>query len=201
MPLQNPKTPITLGKTRHINAGGLDSKTFEEHFRKNFKGLCFFALQYLKDHDLAKEIVQESFVSLWEKRDTIDPAGSLKSYLSTTVKNRCINYLRDHKKFDRSLIEFEGLDPYNNYMEQDHLVAEELKTKIEEATNELPEKCREVFLKNRHEHMKYQEIADELNISIKTVEAQMSKALKHMREKLAEYITVLLIMMDFFKNP
>ncbi len=86
-------------------------------------------------------------------------------------------------------------------MEQDHLVAEELKTKIEEATNELPEKCREIFLKNRHEHMKYQEIADELNISIKTVEAQMSKALKHMREKLAEYITVLLIMMEFFKNP
>lgn len=158
-------------------------------------------MQYLKDHDLAKEIVQESFVNLWEKRDTIDPSGSLKSYLSTTVKNRCINYLRDHKKFDRSLIEFEGLNPYNNYMEQDHLIAEELKTKIEEATNELPEKCREIFLKNRYEHMKYQEIADELKISIKTVEAQMSKALKHMREKLAEYITVLLMMMEFFKNP
>ena len=131
------------------------------------------------------------------KEPEVDKATSV-SFIATLVTLVVSARL---KKFDRSLIEFEGLDPHNNYMEQDHLVAEELKTKIEEATNELPEKCREIFLKNRHEHMKYQEIADELNISIKTVEAQMSKALKHMREKLAEYITVLLMMMEFFKNP
>lgn len=98
------------------------------------------------------------------------------------------------------MIEFEGLDPNQDYKEQDHLVEDELKTKIEAATASLPEKCREVFLLNRNEHLKYQEIADKLGISIKTVEAQMSKALKIMRKKLADYITVVLIMLEIFKN-
>jgi RNA polymerase sigma-70 factor (ECF subfamily) len=117
------------------------------------------------------------------------------------VRNRCINHLRDHKKFDRQMIEFEGLDAKQDFREQDHLVEEELKTKIDAATASLPEKCRAVFLLNRHEHLKYQEIADRLNISVKTVEAQMSKALKLMREKLADYIAIVFIMLEIFKNP
>jgi RNA polymerase sigma-70 factor (ECF subfamily) len=160
--------------------------------------MCFFAIQYVKDHDTAREIVQEAFVNLWEKRQSIDTDKSPKSYLSTTVRNRCFNYLRDHKKFDRQLIEFEGLDSYTDHFDQDHLVTDELKKKIEAATAALPEKCREVFLLNRMEHMKYQEIAEHLGISIKTVEAQMSKALKQMREKLAEYLTLLLIVLEIF---
>lgn len=160
--------------------------------------MCFFAIQYVKDQDTAREIVQEAFVNLWEKRQSIDTDKSPKSYLSTTVRNRCINYLRDHKKFDRQMIEFEGLDSYTDHFDQDHLVTDELKKKIEAATAALPEKCREVFLLNRMEHMKYQEIADKLGISIKTVEAQMSKALKQMREKLAEYLTLLLILLEIF---
>lgn len=139
-------------------------------------------------------------MNLWEKRGSIDMGQSPKSYLTTSVRNRCINHLRDHKKFDRQMIEFEGLDPNQDYKEQDHLVEDELKTKIEAATASLPEKCREVFLLNRNEHLKYQEIADKLGISIKTVEAQMSKALKIMRKKLADYITVVLIMLEILKN-
>jgi RNA polymerase sigma-70 factor (ECF subfamily) len=158
--------------------------------------MCFFAIQYVKDHDTAREIVQDAFVNLWEKRQSIDTDKSPKSYLSTTVRNRCFNYLRDHKKFDRQLIEFEGLDSYTNHFDQDHLVTDELKRKIEAVTASLPKKCRKVFLLNRMEHMKYQEIADHLGISIKTVEAQMSKALKLMREKLADYITILIIIIE-----
>jgi len=162
--------------------------------------LSFFAVEYVKDHDIAREIVQEAFVNLWEKRNTIDTNRSPKSYLATTVRNRCLNYLRDHKKFDQSILEFEGLDAGHDYAAPDHLVADELKVRIEEATNALPDKCREIFLLNRMEHKKYQEIADALNISVKTVEAQMSKALRVMRDKLAEFISVFILIIEILKN-
>ena len=139
--------------------------SYEELFRKNFKGLSFFALEYVKDHDIAREIVQDAFVSLWEKRDSIDTGRSPRAYLSSTVKNRCLNYLRDNRKFDRSLLELEGLDLQGSHEEHDHLVTEELKVRIDEATASLPEKCRQVFVKNRIEHKKYQEIADEMGFA------------------------------------
>lgn len=154
----------------------------------------------MKDLDIAREIVQEVFANLWEKRDTIQHDRSPKSYLGTAVRNRCLNYLRDNKKFDAGMLEIEGLGNDHAYEEQDQLVAGELKTKIDEAINGLPGKCREIFIRNRMESKKYQEIADEMKISVKTVEAQMSKALKIMREKLAEYISILLVIIEFFKS-
>jgi len=158
--------------------------------------LSFFALEYVKDYDIAREIVQEAFVSLWEKRESIDTGRAPRAYLSSAVKNRCLNYLRDNRKFDRSLLELEGLDIENEHVEQDHLVADELRLKIEEITASLPEKCREVFVKNRLEHKKYQEIADEMGISLKTVEAQMSKALRILRENLLEFMPLLLLLIE-----
>lgn len=127
----------------------------------------------------------------------IEPGKSPQSYLGTSVKNRCLNYLRDQRKFDHSIIEFEGLDQ-REYAEQDQLVTEELIQLIEEATASLPEKCREIFTLNRLGNKKYQEIAGELNISVKTVEAQMTKALKIMREKLSEYIALFIIILKLF---
>jgi len=174
--------------------------SYEELFRKNFKGLSFFAMEYVKDHDIAREIVQDAFVSLWEKRHTIDTDRSPRAYLSSTVRNRCLNYLRDNRKFDRSLLELEGLDLKGGHEEEDHLVTAELKVRIEEATESLPEKCREVFIKNRMEHKKYQEIAEEMGISLKTVEAQMSKALRIMREKLSDFMALILLLIEFLSR-
>lgn len=168
-------------------------------FRENFKGLSFFALEYVKDHDIAQEIVQEAFAGLWEKRQNIELDKSPKAYLGSTVKNRCLNYLRDNKKYDRTILEFEGIGDNYNYEVQDQMVTNELKAKIEAATASLPDKCREIFIKNRIENLKYQEIANELDISIKTVEAQMSKALRIMREKLAEYLSILIIIIEILK--
>lgn len=170
----------------------MDREEFEFLFKKHFKGLSFFALEYVKDYDIAREVVQEVFTNLWLKRDTIEPGKSPQSYLGTSVKNRCLNYLRDHRKFDHSIIEFEGLDQ-REYAEHDQLVTEELKQLIEEAIASLPAKCRAIFTLNRLENKKYQEIADEMNISVKTVEAQMTKALKIMRQKLSEFITLFIL--------
>lgn len=166
----------------------LDKVTFESLFRSEFKGLCFFALQYTKDHDTAREITQETFISLWEKRDSIDLSKSVKTYLSTTVRNKCLNWLRDNKKFNKEILDIEGLLSDRSYVQPDRLVESEIRDKIERAIEELPEKCREIFVLNRQENLKYQEIAIRLEISVKTVETQMSKALQHMRNRLEEFM-------------
>ena len=175
----------------------LSREVFEIEFKSNFKGLCFFAFQYVKDMDAAKEVVQESFIALWEKRDNIDLSRSVKSYLSTSVRNKCLNYLRDNQKFNKDLLDMEDLDSGLDNMHHDQLVENELREKIDTAIEKLPVKCKEVFLLNRMKQMKYQQIADKLGISVKTVEAQMSKALKHMRTELSDYITALLIIINF----
>jgi RNA polymerase sigma-70 factor (ECF subfamily) len=117
---------------------------------------------------------------------------SLKSYLFQGVHNRCLNYIRDRKKlvqFDSPQSEAE----LGQYLEsKDHLESEEAEGRINRALDELPEKCREIFLMNRFDGLKYREIAEKLNISIKTVETQMSRALKSLRERLSDMITILI---------
>jgi RNA polymerase sigma-70 factor, ECF subfamily len=178
----------------------LDEATFELLFKSNFKGLCWFAVKYVKDLDTAKEIVQDAFINLWEKRESIDLSKPVKSYLSTIIYNKSLNYLRDNKKFNKDILSFENLYPDAGFHQTDKLIEDEISNKIKSAIDELPEKCREVFLLSRYENLKYQQIADKLQISIKTVEAQMSKALQHMRTRLVDYITIMIIFYSIFKN-
>lgn len=152
----------------------------------------------MKDFETAKEIVQDAYISLWEKRETIDMSRPVKSYLTMVIHNKCSNYLRDNRKFDQNILDIENLLEVPEYDGADILVEEELKLKIEVSIQELPEKCREIFVLNRYENLKYQEIADKLQISIKTVETQMSKALQHMRIRLAEFMSVLLVLVGSF---
>ena len=174
----------------------LDEKTIETLFRELFTGLVQFAAGYVKDGEVAREIVQEAFVNLWEKRDTIDLSKPVKAYLSTSVRNRCLNYLRDNRKFSSSLLVLENLPGEPVYGQSDRLVETDLKEQIGKAIAELPEKCREVFLLSRNRNMKYQEIASHLGISVKTDETQMSKALQHLRLRLSEYLPVCLVLLS-----
>ena len=169
-------------------------------FRSHFSGLCFFAHKYVKDFEAAKEIVQDAFLSLWEKRETIDMDRPVKSYLTMIIHNKCTNYLRDNRKFDQNILHIENLAEVPEYDGADSMVEEELKNKIDSAIDELPEKCKQIFVMNRYENLKYQEIAVKLEISVKTVETQMSKALQHMRIRLAEYLTVFLTLVFGFFN-
>jgi len=183
------KIYVNLKSEPQNNFQTLDTASFEILFKSEFKGLCHFAIQYVKDLDTAKEIVQEVFLGLWQKKEMIDLSKPVKSYLSTSVRNRCLNYLRDHKKFNSEMIEIEDAVAGSAHHQPDKLVENEISQRIDEAINELPGKCRKIFVMNRHELLKYQEIADQLEISIKTVETQMSKALQHMRIRLAEFLT------------
>ena len=176
----------------------LDKAAFEELFRSYFTPLCSFAQKFVQDADEAKDIVHQVFINLWNKRDVIDVNTSLKSYLFQGVQNRSLNFIRDNKK----LVKFDT--PQNEaelgtYLDStDHLESAEAEARINEALDRLPDKCREIFLMNRFDNMKYREIAEKLKISIKTVETQMSRALKALRNDLSDMISVIIFL--FFQN-
>ena len=184
--------PVMLIMTKSMPEQ-LDKPAFETLFRSFFPGLVLFAQKYVPDQDTAKEVVHNVFLNLWEKREKMDMSSSLKSYLFTSVYNRCLNFIRDQKKFDRDETLLERLDSDDFTDASDRLEVQELEHRIYDALQSLPEKCREVFMMNRYDGLKYAEIAEKQGISIKTVETQMSKALKILREKLADYLTVIIM--------
>ena len=165
-------------------------------FRQYFPPLMAFAKKILTDEDDAREVVHRVFINLWEKRDEIDATTSLRSYLFTSVHNRSLNMVRDRKKFSSE----EMPDVAGEVDVGAQIEAMELEEKIREAITALPEKCRQVFELNRFEGLKYSEIAAQLNISIKTVENQMSRALRILREKLLKYLTLLLWLVLYALN-
>ena len=171
-----------------------DKQQFEQLFRAFFTPLCHFSNTYVKDLEAAKGITQEVFAKVWEKRADIDPDKSLKSYLFSSVKNRSLNYIRDHKKFASQILDVE-IAHFETTFEQDAIELAELQEKIDRTIDELPVKLKKVFLLSRFEELKYREIAEKLGISQKTVEAQMSKALKILREKLKDYLIIIILML------
>jgi RNA polymerase sigma-70 factor, ECF subfamily len=167
---------------------------FEKMFRDFFTPLVWYALKIVKDQDTAREIVHSVFVSLWEKADSIDFSRPVKPYLYTSVYNRSINYLRDHKKFTGE----EKIDPERFVQNYDSLESGEMEERVYAAIAGLPDKTREIFEMSRFENKKYQEIASIQNISIKTVESRMSEALKILRVKLSDYIKIFIVFMIYF---
>lgn len=184
-----------------MNAGpnsysSLDQKRFEELFKSHFQPLCHFAKQYVQDEGAAQDICQKVFISLWQKRTAINPKQSVVSYLYTAVKNRCLNHIRDHKKYRSKVLDLDLAEEEWTFQD-DHFVEEELKAKITEALAALPEKCRKVFEMSRYQEMTYKEIAEELEIAQKTVEAHMSKAIKTLRIHLKDYLLVYMIILGW----
>ncbi len=173
----------------------LSESEFETLFRTYFTSLCFFSMKYVPDLDTSKEIVHSVFINLWERRNEIETGTSLKSYLYTSVYNRSLNYIRDRKKFRIGEVKDEDFNFSRNSDIVDGMESQELESKIAMLIDKMPEKCKEIFKLNRFEGLKYQEIADKLEISVKTVEAQMSKALRILREGLKTYLISLLILL------
>ncbi|MEO9966316.1 MAG: RNA polymerase sigma-70 factor [Reichenbachiella sp.] len=172
-----------------------DKTDFENLFKTYYPFLCSFARKYVEDVDDCKDIVHNVFLNLWQKQETLDTESSLKPYLFKSVHNRCLNYIRDRKKIIRHdlITDTQALPDYIE--SRDFLEESEMETKIKESIDALPDSCREVFMLSRFEDKKYKEIADQLGISIKTVEGQMTKALKILREQLATYLLEILILL------
>ena len=160
-------------------------------FREYYQGLVNFGVSIVGDRDSSEEMVQLVFVNLWENREKIDTGKPLKSYLFTSVRNRCLNYLRDKKKYNSYVLDLEIADTELVFNDEDDL--SDVQKKIEDALQKLPEKCREVFILSKINGLKYREIADKLGISIKTVENQISKALRILREELKGKVFIVLM--------
>ena len=169
--------PMHEGNKR-VRSLELDEGSFEQLFRQYFEPLMGFSMKMLGDEDDAREVVQGVFIRLWERRRELDLDTSLKSYLFTSVHNRSLNHLRDRKKFS----EGEMPEMATQWDVGEQIESMELEERIREVIATLPEKCREVFEMNRFQGLKYEEIAGRLGISVKTVENQMSKALRILRK-------------------
>lgn len=158
-----------------------DEKSFDFLFHKYYPVLCLFAAKYLKDMDLSRSVVQQVFIDIWIKREKNSITGSVKSYLFQAVRNKSIDHLRKVKPTVEisEMKEKPDNDTFSDVME-----IAELNNRINSAINQLPDKCREIFLLCRMNGLKYHEIAEKLDVSVKTVEMQMGIALKRLRKNI-----------------
>lgn len=151
-------------------------------FEMYFTPICRFIFLYIKDKSIVEEISLDVFTAFWEKRKAIEIQLSLKAYLFQSARNRAINYIRDNRRSISAIGEnFIEISEENNLIE-----VQELEKLIEEAVCALPQKCQEVFRKSRIDSLTNKEIASQLDITTKTVEAQITKALKHIKQHLSK---------------
>lgn len=170
----------------------LPDELFEQLFKTYFYKLYLFALRFVKDPALSEDLVQDVFENLWQKRHEIDLSAISSSYLYRCVQNKCIDQFKHasiHLKYSKHVeLNDSDFDAGNGFIEPD------LEQKINEAVQSLPENWKTVFELSREHGLTYSQIAEKLSISVKTVEATMSKALKHLRDKLSPYYILLLIL-------
>ena len=161
------------------------SKGLELIFKEYYEMMCMSALRITKERSLAEDIVQEVFYELYRKRETIQ-IQSLVGYLKRSVYNRSLNKIKSNKDiFDSDDLNIELSD--NSINSQEGMEFKELEDYLHEVIERLPEKCRLVFVLNRFEELSYKEVAKKMDISVKTVENQMSKALRILRDEMVNY--------------
>jgi RNA polymerase sigma-70 factor (ECF subfamily) len=172
----------------HVTVLSRDRESdFEKIFKKHFKGLHAYACTILKDDIMAEEMVQNVFCRLWEKTDHIEIRESVSGYLYRSVYHESLNYLKHLKVRDAyQTYAINQMEHSNNTSHP--LELSELESRLEIALRELPEKCRTIFQMSRFEELKYHEIADRLQLPVKTIENQMGKALKLLRLKLVDFL-------------
>ena len=170
------------------------ASAFETIFKTYYKGLFGYACTLIRNESAAEGIIQQVFLKLWERKDELSIDVSAKAYLYKSVYNHCLNYIK-HQQI-RSVHEKHVAKQPLKFAEnaEGKVLGKELQQHIQNALDELPEQCGIIFRLSRFEELKYQEIAARLGLSVKTVEAQMGKALRILRVKLSEYLPLAMLM-------
>ncbi|MBB5439842.1 RNA polymerase sigma-70 factor (ECF subfamily) [Pedobacter sp. AK017] len=166
------------GSTHHT------AYSFEELFRDNYARLCHFALQFLKDDDAAKDIVQEVFVSYWNMDEKpVDDASRISSFLYAAVRNACLNKLR-RQKLEYGFLNAQDADPSEDAVALNSMIRSEVISELHKVITTLPENCQKIFRMGYLEGLKNPQIAAELGLSINTVKTQKKRGLQLLRMRL-----------------
>lgn len=165
-----------------------DPDSFSDIFSAYYKDLIFFAYSFTHDLSSAEDIVQDTFVKLWEEHGKLNVTVSLKSILLKIIQNKCIDWHRHKKIVNNHSAYIIANSPLYEYDTDNYVLRSELNWRIEKAIFNLPEKFKETFQMNRFEGLKYQEIATKLNVSVRTVEVRIGKALELLRKSLIDFL-------------
>jgi len=163
-----------------------DSIAFKQVFSACYEGLCHYAFTILRDTDEAEDVVQAMFMKLWERRKDLEIKGALKGYLFRAVHNQCLNNI-EHKAVKKKY-QADNLESTSSNVQHAEVFPDELDDKIKTVVDSLPQQCRAIFIMSRYEELPHAEIAKKLNISVNTIQNQICKALKILREELKEII-------------
>ena len=165
-----------------------DIKTFEKIFRRYYAPLYLYAFGITGQKEIGEEITQDTFYNIWKEREKIQIIHSLKSYLYKSVKNRSLQYLehlRVREKYRENVLQEKSIasEPSPDQL----LEYKELEEVLKQTLKKLPERCRQIFYMHRMNGKKYKEIAENLSVSVKTVEAEMTKAYRTLRKEVENY--------------
>ena len=181
-----------------IEVRKMDEKLFEESFQNHFDGMFRYCHTMVNDQEEAEDIVQSVFADLWQDRHKIEFHTSIQAYLYKGVYFKCMNRIKRQKVNKRFTSRY-TYQSSNLIDEGNPAIFEDVNQKVNEAIAALPDQCRKIFTLSRSNGMKYQEIADHLQLSIKTIENQMGRALKSLRDNLADYLHLIIInLISFF---
>jgi RNA polymerase sigma-70 factor (ECF subfamily) len=170
-----------------------DKTAFSVLFTAYYSDLVVFASSYLKDIHVAEEIVQDVFVKIWDDRAALDIKTSLKSYLLRTVHNKSIDWRRHLAVRDKYSADIKENTTIFDYDPEHYLLGSEVQQIIDSVISKLPSDVAETFRMNRYDGLKYHEIAEKLQVSVRTIEVRIGKALQMLREHLKDYLVVLLV--------
>jgi RNA polymerase sigma-70 factor, ECF subfamily len=165
---------------RHIKSG--DEQALEVLFTKYYRKLCAFAYFFVKNKETAEELVADVFIKIWQKRQEIDISSNVQGYLYKVTRNQALAYLQKTNHQHNFLSVIPASLSVDVITPEDNLIAEELTHSLDNMVQTLPDHCRLIFQLHKNEGLKYKEIAGLLQISVKTVENQMGKALKYLRK-------------------
>ncbi len=179
-----------------------DKKVFENLFHQYYTALCRFSLNHVRSEEVAEETVQEVFLYIWDKRETLNVTTSLKAYLYAAVRNRSINRMKSEQT--KMMVQ----NAYASDQAESHLQVENeldlpvLQEIVAQGIEHLPGRCRAIYNLSRNAGMTYAEIAEELELSVKTVEAQMGIALKKLKAHLSHHwdkiVTIIVGICQFY---
>lgn len=188
LPAPEPSAPTPPDREvlERLRAG--DDAVFDALFRSHYPDLVGFAESFVRERAVAEDVAQEVMLELWRRRQSLVPEVSLRAYLFRATRNRALNHIRHERVAARVEPELLHTGPSAAPSADRPMVEQELREAVDRAIALLPERCREVFELSRMQGLKYAEIAQVLEISVKTVEAQMGKALRVMREQLAGWL-------------